>query len=109
MARAASRRQIRLAPASSSGGPVFLFRPPYGGRNATIDQISLFAAGGDGRHFGAFTQFTYDGVGRAFAWDNVDLRAIAHATIAGAPLVMGLSINNSPGIEDAWNTLPAWA
>jgi peptidoglycan-N-acetylglucosamine deacetylase len=24
----------------SSGGPVFLFRPPYGGRNATIDRIA---------------------------------------------------------------------
>jgi peptidoglycan/xylan/chitin deacetylase (PgdA/CDA1 family) len=26
--------------ASASGGPVFLFRPPYGGHNATIDQIA---------------------------------------------------------------------
>jgi peptidoglycan/xylan/chitin deacetylase (PgdA/CDA1 family) len=26
--------------ARSSGGPVFLFRPPYGGRNATIDSIA---------------------------------------------------------------------
>jgi len=77
--------------------------------NATIDQISLFAAGGVGTNFGAFTQFTYDGAARAFAWDNLDLRAIARTTIAGSPVIMGLSLNNSPGVEDAWNTLPAWS
>ena len=31
--------RTQTAVASSSGGPVFLFRPPYGGRNATIDRI----------------------------------------------------------------------
>src|SRR5437868_3703208 len=39
--------------------------------SATIDQISLFAAGRIGDHAGAFSQFTYDGVGRSFAWDNL--------------------------------------
>jgi len=33
-----ARTQAALARAS--GGPVFLFRPPYGGRNATIDSIA---------------------------------------------------------------------
>lgn len=76
--------------------------------NLTLDQASLFVAGGVGDHFGGFTQWTYDGVGRAFAWDNLDLRAIDHETIAGTDVLLGLSLNNAPGTQDSWNTLPAW-
>ncbi|HWA04102.1 MAG TPA: hypothetical protein VG819_11325 [Rhizomicrobium sp.] len=76
--------------------------------NVTIDQISAFVAGGIGNHFGGFTQWTWDGVGRAFSWDNIDLRVSDHATVAGGDLLFGMSLNNSPGVEDAWNTLAAW-
>ncbi len=76
--------------------------------NLTLDQASLFIAGGIGDHFGGFTQWTYDGVGRAVAWDNLDLRATDHETIAGSDVLLGLSLNNSPGTQDSWNTLPAW-
>lgn len=83
--------------------------PHYGTNdNATIDQISLFVAGGIGDHFGGFTQWTWDGVGRAFAWDNLDLRATTHATLDGNDVLLGLSFNNSPGVQDVWNTLAAW-
>ncbi|HEY1448826.1 MAG TPA: hypothetical protein VGF33_09835 [Caulobacteraceae bacterium] len=75
--------------------------------NATIDQVSLFIAGGYG-HFGAFIQTTYDGVARAFHWDNVDLRAVTKTSIKGKDVVLGLSLNNAPTVQDAWNTLPGW-
>ncbi len=76
--------------------------------NATIDQISLFAAGGIGDHFGGFSQFTYDGVGRSAAWDNLDLRAVDHVTIGDSDVLIGASLNNAPGVQDIWNTVPAW-
>ena len=83
--------------------------PHYGvNNNAAVDQVSLFVAGGIGEHFGGFAQFTYDGIGRSFAWDNLDLRATTHATLFGSDVVAGLSLNNAPGVQDAWNTLPAW-
>ena len=83
--------------------------PHYGtNNNATIDQISLFVAGGIGDHIGGFTQWTYDGVGRAFTWDSMDLRATTHATLFGSDVLAGLSLNNAPGVQDVWNTLPAW-
>jgi hypothetical protein len=83
--------------------------PHYGTNdNATIDQISVFVAGGIGEHFGGFTQWTYDGVGRAVGWDNLDLRAALHATLFNADVLAGVSLNNAPGVQDAWNTLPAW-
>jgi hypothetical protein len=91
--------------ADQSGPPA----PHYGvNNNATIDQISVFVAGGVGENFGGFAQFTYDGVGRSFAWDNLDLRATTHATLFGSDVTAGLSLNNAPGVQDAWNTLPAW-
>ncbi|MBL6937120.1 MAG: cytochrome C [Alphaproteobacteria bacterium] len=83
--------------------------PHYGvNNNATIDQISLFIAGGIDDTFGGFSQFTYDGVGRAFSWDNLDLRAVTSGTWLNVPVQAGLSLNNAPGMQDVWNTIPAW-
>ena len=95
-----------VSTAKSAPGPV---APHYAANdNFTIDQISLFLAGGLGSHLGAFVQTTYDGVGRAFSWDNLDLRAVTTVDIKGAPIVLGTSLNNSPTVQDAWNTLPGW-
>jgi hypothetical protein len=76
--------------------------------NFALDQISVFLAGGLGSHLGAFVQVTYDGIGHAFTWDNLDLRATTSADFAGHNVVVGTSINNNPTVQDAWNTLPAW-
>ncbi|HUZ11759.1 MAG TPA: hypothetical protein VMU93_02765 [Caulobacteraceae bacterium] len=85
--------------------------PPVGfssNDNFALDQVSLFFAGGFGQHLGAFIQTTYDGVANAFHWDNLDVRAVTTVRIRGADAVLGASINNSPTVQDAWNTLPAW-
>ena len=29
-------------------------------------------------------------------------------TIKGTPVLLGASFNNTPTVQDAWNTLPAW-
>lgn len=85
--------------------------PEHLGRNdnLVLDQASLFVAGGIGSHFGGFAQLvTYDGVGRSWSWDNLDLRAVTSAKIFGDDSVLGLSLNNNPTVQDPWNTLPAW-
>src|SRR5947209_16124132 len=76
--------------------------------NLVLDQASAFLAGGVGQHFGGFFQMTYDGVGRQTSWDNLDLRAVTTGHILGKDATFGLSLNNSPTVQDAWNTLPAW-
>jgi hypothetical protein len=76
--------------------------------NTTVDQVSLFLAGGVGDHFGGFFQATYDGVGRAYSWDNLDLRAATHENLWDSDVLLGVSLNNSPGVQDVWNTLAAW-
>ncbi len=77
--------------------------------NVALDQVSGFLAGGIGEHFGGFAQFTYDGVGRAWAWDNLDLRLVTTLPVSSHEVLAGLSLNNSPGVQDPWNTLPAWS
>ena len=76
--------------------------------NVALDQLSLFLAGGVGDHFGGFSQFTYDGVGKSFGWDNLDLRAVNTTKLFDADTTYGLSLNNNPGVQDVWATLPAW-
>ncbi len=90
----------------SAPGPV---APDFAANNNfAVDQISLFVAGGLGSHFGAFVQTTYDGVAHAFHWDNLDVRAVQAFDAGPNHVVVGASLNNSPTLEDAWNTLPAW-
>ncbi len=73
-----------------------------------FEQGSIFVAGGIGSHLGGFIQTTYDGIGKAWSWDNVDLRAVGTGHIGSKSLVYGLSLNNSPSTQDVWNTMPAW-
>jgi hypothetical protein len=77
--------------------------------NLAFDQGSIFLAGGIGRHFGGFAQVTYDGVGKQWSWDNLDLRAVTTGRFLGQDAVFGLSFNNNPTVQDAWNTTPAWS
>lgn len=57
---------------------------------------------------GTFVQTTYDGVGKAWSWDNVEFRYADSGTIAGQALAWGVYLNNNPTLQDPWNTLPAW-
>ena len=81
-----------------------------GNNNPTLDQVSLFFAGRLASKVGIFSQVTYDGVAQHTSIDNVDLRV---ADTFGLPddhsLLAGVSINNNPGLQDPFNTLPAWA
>lgn len=76
--------------------------------NLSFDEGSIFLAGGVGSHLGGFAQVTYSGADEAWAWDNLDLRAVGNGKLGGKDLIYGLTLNNNPTIQDAWNTLPGW-
>jgi hypothetical protein len=80
-----------------------------GNDNLTLDQASLFVAGRLAAHAGMFAQVTYDGIARQAAIDNVDVRAADTYLFDGQSLLYGVSFNNNPGVQDPFNTLPAWA
>ena len=58
--------------------------------------------------FGTFFQTTYDGVGKTWAWDNAELRWADNATIGEKAVTYGFYLNNNPGMQDPWNSTPAW-
>ena len=69
------------------------------------DQLSFFFAGEISPHMGSFIQITMapaDGSG--FAMDNTDIRYANHA----GNVTYGVTLNNSPTVQDLWNTTPAW-
>ena len=71
-------------------------------------QQSIFVAGQLYCDVGAFAQVTYDPVGNAFTWDNVDIRYAKTGVISGTSVVYGITANNNPTVQDVWNTVPAW-
>ncbi len=85
--------------------------PDFPSNNAwSAQQTSLFYGGVLDKKLGlgAFIQGTYDGVGHQFSWDNTDIRFAQGAKLLGKPMIYGFTFNNSPGLTDLWNTLPAW-
>ena len=58
-------------------------------------QQSVFVAGQLYCDVGAFAQVTYDPVGQAFAWDNVDIRYAKTGVINGTNVVYGLCRRNN--------------
>ncbi len=99
--------------------------PGFGANNNfALTQASLFYAGrlfgpfaGDlfgaghadfANKFGIFMQVTYDGIGKAWSWDNTELRYADTRTVGGKNVTYGIYLNNNPTMQDPWNSTPAW-
>ncbi len=72
------------------------------------DGLSLYYAGEISPHMGTFLQVTMDSSSSSFGFDMADFRYANRATLGGRSLVYGVTLDNSPGMEDVWNTTPAW-
>jgi len=76
-------------------------------------QVSLFYAGKIADELGAFIQLTYSGVSDSFGFDNTDIRYAHHLSFGGVSgndhsMILGVTLNNNPTVQDVWNTTPAW-
>jgi hypothetical protein len=71
-------------------------------------QFSLFVAGQLYCDVGSFAQQTYDRPGNSFTWDNTDIRYAKTGVIDGTNIVYGITANNSPGVQDVWNSTPVF-
>lgn len=79
---------------------------------------SVFVAGKVTDNIGLFSQFTYNNYDHVSAdnnqwtgkWgsDNFDLRYADHFVSADNDLIVGVSLNNNPSVQDVWNSAPAW-
>jgi hypothetical protein len=98
--------------------------PYHPNDNVTLDPVSFFWGGAITEHVGAFAQVTYAGPGpgvftdpslqtdtfsKTWTWDNTDIRYANATSIGGVDVVYGLTFNNSPTVQDLWNTTPAWS
>jgi hypothetical protein len=76
--------------------------------NLALDQLSVFYAGRLTDRIGAFIQGTYDGVDKTFVLDNTDVRAAWPLNLPNGDLLLGLSLNNGPTVQDPYNSTYAW-
>jgi hypothetical protein len=71
-------------------------------------ELSLFFAGEITPHIGSFLQLTYAQENDNLSLDNTDIRYSNHTPVAGKDTIYGVTLNNSPTVEDPWNTTPVW-
>jgi len=71
-------------------------------------QASVFYGGKIWDKLGAFIQITYDDVFDGIFLDNTDVRFAHTMELAGKPLIVGLTFNNNPTVQDVWNSTPTW-
>ena len=88
--------------------------------NVIFSPVSIFYGGAITEHVGAFAQVTYNGAPFGmpdpadpyatfqWSWDNADVRYANSGTLGGMDIIYGITANNSPGVQDPWNTTPAW-
>lgn len=86
--------------------------------NVIFSTGSVFLAGKITDMLGAFVQITYnrydslspdDGhwAGHTQS-DNLDIRLVDRFISPKQDLIVGLSLNNNPSVQDVWNSAPAW-
>jgi hypothetical protein len=75
---------------------------PYASKVFGTDTSSIL------NKIGIFSQTTYDGVAKAWSWDNTDVRYADVGTIAEHGITYGVYMNNNPTLQDPWNSTPAW-
>jgi hypothetical protein len=91
--------------APQPGGAAPGFRP---NDNVALDQTSLYYAGRITPEVGGFIEFLYDGVARQPQLGNIDIRHAREGRLFGQDVVFGITANNSPTVQDPWNSTPVW-
>jgi hypothetical protein len=76
--------------------------------NSIIDQVSLYYAGKIAPQLGGFIELTFDGVAQRPHLDNVDIRHVKEIELFRQSALWGLTLNNGPTVQDAWNSTPVW-
>jgi hypothetical protein len=71
-------------------------------------EASLYYGGRIYDKLGAFIQGTFDGAENKFMLDMTDIRYGNNFTLAGKNLIYGFTLNNSPTLQDVWNSTPAF-
>lgn len=80
-------------------------------QNGTVsfpEAASFFYAGKIAPQLGTFLQLTYDNAANKVHIDNTDIRYADHWGLPDSDLILGVTVNNNPTVQDLWNTTPAF-
>ncbi len=77
--------------------------------NTILQQASLFYAGQIYGNLGGFIQGSYDSASQHVYLDASDVRYVDTFKFLGFDLLLGLDANNTPTVEDPWNTTFAFS
>lgn len=75
--------------------------------NFSLEFASLYYGGKIFDNVGAFSQWTYDGIGRVFTIDHTDIRYANTGSVGGSDVVFGVTLNDAPTVEDIYNSTTA--
>ncbi len=77
--------------------------------NVAVQQVTGFYAGKVYGDLGAFIQVSANPVTQEVWFDASDLRYVKSLQLFGKDAFIGFDVNNTPTVEDPWNTVDAWA
>jgi len=77
--------------------------------NVAVQEIIGFIAGRIAPHAGAFIGVEHSGIERHTELDHFDVRYAQPLKLGGKDAILGFGINNNPGSQDVFDSLPAWA
>lgn len=74
-----------------------------------VQQLALYYGGRVAGKVGAFAQYNWDGIEKTWGAEMVDIRYADTATVKDKELIWGVTMTNSPAMQDPWNTNPMWS
>lgn len=77
--------------------------------NFVTQQVTGFLAGQIYGNLGSFVQVTGNPVTGQVALDATDVRYVDSVKLFGADTFIGITANNTPTVQDVWNTVNAWS
>lgn len=102
--------QISFTNTQKSLPPQQTFQGIRGNDNINFPQVlNFYYAGQVLGHLGAFTQTSYLDLNRHFILSKADGRLATTFFPGGKDLILGITYNNYPTLQDVWNTTPAFS
>ena len=76
--------------------------------NVAVQQVTALLAGKIYGDLGAFIQVSANPVTEQVWFDGSDVRYVKNFKLFGKDTFLGFDVNNTPTIQDPWNTVSAW-
>jgi len=90
---------------SVPGGAAPGFKP---NDNVAVDEVAAYYAGRITSEIGGFIAFKFDGVAQQAQIDVIDIRHVREGQLFGQDALFGITVNDGPTVQDAWNSTPFW-